>query len=253
MRDRPRTDVGTRPVATRRWANVSRPARVAHSVEQLTRNEQVAGSIPASGSDSLPPLLVPAYFGPWEAASWQRLLAAVPTVIVINPASGPGECAHEGYRSVVARFAAIGTAVLGYVTTAYLEKSMEDCAAEAERYRAWYGVPGIFWDEVPAEHHRGRVARLRALHGIVADGGGCVFNPGRPVPRTWFGSLPDCVFVTFEGPARAHGFIDPVGPRDRQCHLVHSATASEAAVFPTGLGFGYVTSDLPPNPWDVFA
>jgi hypothetical protein len=29
------------------------PARVAHSVEQLTRNEQVAGSIPASGSSFL--------------------------------------------------------------------------------------------------------------------------------------------------------------------------------------------------------
>ena len=244
---------GTRPVATRRWANVSRPARVAHSVEQLTRNEQVAGSIPASGSDSPPPLLVPAYFGPWEAASWERLLAATPSVIVINPASGPGACAHHGYRAIVHRFAAAGTSVLGYVTTAYLERPLDDCAAEAERYRAWYGVHGIFWDEVPAEHQRGRVARLRGLRTVVADGGPCVFNPGRAVPRTWFRSLPDCVFVTFEGPAGAHGFIDPVGPRDRQCHLVHSATAADATALPPGLGFGYVTADLPPNPWDVFA
>ena len=153
---------------------------------------------------------------------------------------------------MVGRFAAVGTAVLGYVTTTYLEKPLERCAAEAERYRAWYDVHGIFWDEVPAEPQRGRVARLRALRTILADGP-CVFNPGRPVPTTWFRSLPDCLFVTFEGPAGAHGLVDPVGPRDHQCHLVHSATAADAIVLPPGLGFGYVTPDLPPNPWDVFA
>ena len=197
---------------------------------------------------------MPAYFGPWEGDAWERLLAARPAVIVINPASGPGERAHGGYRELVARFAITDTAVLGYVTTSYLAKPIASCATEAARHTDWYGVHGIFWDEVPAERERGRVAALRSLRSIAGSGPGvrCVFNPGRPVSRGWYRSLSDSVFVTFEGPASAYDVVDVRGPSDRQCHLVHSADGDPVLPLP-GVGFAYVTPDRPPNPWDVFA
>ena len=251
---------GTRPERARPWAIISRPARVAHSVEQLTRNEQVAGSIPASGSSSSDSalssaLLVPAYFGPWESAVWDLVIAARPSVVVINPASGPGDIPHADYRDIVGRLDAVGSTVLGYVTTAYLAKPLQRCRMESESHRDWYGVHGIFWDEIPAERARGRVATLRSLRSWSGAGHGvrCVFNPGRPVSRSWFRSLPDSVFVTFEGPASAYGQARVIGPPERQCHLVHTVTEADPVSPPLGLGFAYLTTDLPPNPWDVFA
>ena len=80
----------------------------------------------------------------------------------------------------------------------------------------------------------------------------CVFNPGRRIPKLWFRSLPDAVFVTFEGPADRHGLADPTGPLDRQCHLVHGAVDPHAVELPEGIAFAYVTADEAPNPWDVF-
>ena len=258
------------------------PARVAQSVEQLTRNEQVASSILASGSvrrsfpgPSLTPvapaLFVPAYFGPWERGHWRRLLADRPATVVINPDSGPGVRVHDGYRELVEQLTASGASVLGYVATTYLAKPLGDCIDEADRHRRWYGVNGIFWDEMPRRDaiHAVRTLTIAAGRPLAnrsdptrspAVGARCVFNAGGPVPRRWMVASPDSLWVTFEGSAEAYvRYTDEAsdgGWRSdamlrRQCHLVHACGGLRPR-FPAGLGAAYSTSDRLPNPWDVY-
>ena len=244
------------------------PARVAQSVEQLTRNEQVASSILASGSAchsksvdrsalGRPRLCVPAYFGPWERDHWERLIADRPSTVVINPDSGPGVYEHDGYGELVEQLSANGTSVLGYVATSYLAKPLDSCVDEAVRYNRWYGVHGIFWDEFP---RRNAYRAVRTLHAAAlrpaarVAGVRCVFNAGGMVPKGWMLASPGAMWVTFEGSAAAYS--ERVNDRradmlHRQCHLVYEC-ADLPPRFPHGLGGAYATSDRLPNPWDVY-
>lgn len=260
----------------------SRPG--SSGVEQLTRNEQVAGSNPASGSKTtccanercsagpglsagslptsppphstpFPRALVPAYFGPWEVAEWAALQRLRPAGVVLNPDSGAGDAEHAGYRPIAQWFASQGTEVFGYIATNWLGRTINDLSAEAKRYSEWYGVTGLFFDEIPNGSQRGRTAFLRSLASLWG-GAHTVFNCGQPVPARWYSAVPDVRFGTFEGSAEDLARSAFVGPPHRQLHLVHSVTAAELSTVAATLAqrmvaFACVTADVIPNPWDV--
>jgi Spherulation-specific family 4 len=229
---------------------------------------------------------VPAYFGPWERDHWEALLAAQPSTIVVNPASGPGERRVEGYRDVVTRARHQSAAVLGYVALGFGDRSVSSCQEDMHTYQRFYGVQDFFFDEVPVEGHTRPPSLLRELYttsiGVNREIGAsaklpidnkraderhrpglCVFNPGRAIPVGWFRSLPHAEFVTFEGSAQQHirrfgdGPLELDGPAHRQWHLVHGCPRPQQPRFHTrlqaaGIGVSYLTRDALPNPWDVF-
>ncbi len=202
-----------------------------------------------------PALVVPAYFGPWAAGDWRTLLDLAPSTVIINPANGPGDHQHHGYRELVAQLHHCGSEVLGYVATSWLTRPRPAVAADVERYAEYYGVRGVFFDEIPNSPANGRTAELRRLAGLRGPAS-TVCNCGQPIPRRWFDALPEVRWGTFEGgpeALRAAGFV---GPPDRQVHLVHSVTDVDAAsvdaiLAQRGVALACVTSDELPNPWDV--
>jgi Spherulation-specific family 4 len=204
---------------------------------------------------SRPALVVPAYFGPWAIAAWEALIELAPSVVIVNPANGPGETGHEGYRELVGRLADRGSEVLGYVSTSWMTRDHADIATDVARYREFYGVEGAFFDEIPNAPAEGRTAALRRL-GAILGPSRTVCNCGQPIPPRWFDALPGVRWGTFEGGPGALKASRFTGPPDRQIHLVHSVTDADAdAVHATlaerGVAFGCVTSDEFPNPWDV--
>ncbi len=247
-------------------------------VEQLTRNEQVAGSIPASGSNistlhgpqtdrqtDLHPsnlchrrgvkLVVPAYFGPWERHHWAMLFDARPSVVVINPASGPGREPGPGYGPLVEQFQRYGTTVLGYVTTSWLTRSIPECSADAVAYVDSYGADGVLYDEIPAEPS----AQEQLVNLAAVSPHTFVFNPGRQIPSEFRRAIPAATWVSFEGTARQyierHARAQPAHPKD--WHLVHTVPPSlrprvHRILDRNRPGHAYVTADRMPNPWDVF-
>ena len=200
-------------------------------------------------------VMIPAYFGPWETQEWVAVQRLRPAAVVINPDSGAGLTEHPGYRSLVGRLAAQGTEVFGYVATGWLNRTIDELAAEAHRYRDWYNVGALFFDEIPNQGQRGRAANLRLLAGFCG-GPSTVFNCGQPVPARWYADVPDVRFGTFEGSPEGLSRSAFVGPPSRQLHLVHSVAPDAVATVLSTLAqrmvaFACVTADAMPNPWDV--
>ena len=84
--------------------------------------------------------------------------------------------------------------MLGYVATTFGARPATSVTANIARYREWYGVDGIFLDEVAHDvvHLPYYVALRRAIGDVV------VLNPGTVPARGYF-ALADVV-VTYEGP-----------------------------------------------------
>ncbi len=199
--------------------------------------------------------VVPAYFGPWATDEWDALFALRPAIVVINPANGPGEKPHDGYREIVERCEEIGTEVLGYVATGWLQRGADDIADDAHSYRRWYGTSGTFFDEIPNRSARGGLGVLTRLDELMRPQR-TVFNCGQPIPRRWYRLFPGVVWGTFEGGPAQLAESAFVGPPRRQIHLVHSVSAPTAAAVAAeltrrGVGFACITADELPNPWDV--
>ncbi|WP_327086239.1 spherulation-specific family 4 protein [Nonomuraea sp. NBC_01738] len=160
---------------------------------------------------------VPAFFHPVESAEhWRRLLAVPPRLAVVDP--GPERDAAFG--PVLARLAAAGTEVLARVDTDFGLRPAADVRADLRRVRAWYGVRGVFLDQVAAGADR--LAHYRE----IVDGvrGTIVLNPG-VYPDPGYAALAD-VLVTFDGPLAAYRAIrEPAWARElargRFCHLIH--------------------------------
>ncbi len=219
-----------------------------------------------SGSTGAPQpgvgLGVPAYFGPWEQEHWKHLLSDVPSVVVLNPANGPGDAPSGDYRVLREAMRELRIRVLIYVHTGYLTRSPEDTAVDVERSRSWFDADGVFFDEVPVDDTRSVRSKLDHLSDLSPVA--CAFNAGRVVPEAWYSRYPIASFVTFEGTPgqlaeRSLPDGSPVlrGPANRQWWLVHSApvrTHRETwnSFRNLGLGLGYVTNDRLPNPWDVY-
>jgi hypothetical protein len=199
--------------------------------------------------------LIPAYLPPGAVADLVRS-SKRPRMVIINPHNGPGAEAHASYRRAVRDVQAAGTRVLGYVATGYGARPQAEAAADAERYAAWYGVDGIFFDEASSD--AAQLPYYRALaQGARADvGRTVVLNPGTVPARGYF-DVADVV-VTFEGTYA--GYASAVGKMpdwlralrpDRVAHLVYGATRAQAidAVGAAAAGYVYVTSGVLPNPW----
>jgi hypothetical protein len=214
---------------------------------------------------------VPAYFGPWEAASWQQLLVDRPAVAIINPDTGPGTAPQPAYRDLVRAATEEGIAVLGYSTTSWGNRPIPEGVAERDRYVEWYGVNGMFWDEVSIVNKSNVKDRNLAYYVAAREcpsapgrtEGVAAFNSGRSIPPSFFTRMPEAYWVTFEGTFSMHrqlftrGRFEVEGPADRQWHLVHSVPENELLhlterLVGAGLALAYVTTDKLPNPWDIY-
>ena len=213
---------------------------------------------PPAGAVTCQSMAIPAYFYPGSA--WDQAIAAAPRVstMVMNPASGPGVALDPNYLAKVRQAQARGIQVLGYVHTSYGQRNSGLVRTEIQLYWQWYGVNGIFLDEVASSasalpYYRDLAAYIRqqASQRIV-------LNPG-VAPDEGYMSVGD-VIVVFEGtfasyvPLRLPTWINRY-PGTRFAHLVHATTSSQLRTAmdlskQRNAGFVYVTDDGMPNPWD---
>jgi hypothetical protein len=227
-----------------------------------------AGVDPVTGQR----LLIPAYFYPRQE-QWQEMCDAldergIAAVIVMNPASGPGEATDPVYRSVLADCRSRGQTVIGYVDTDYRGRKPSLVRADIQRFYELYpGIEGIFLDQISNEPGRSVKAYYRKLYRWIKE---CrpdalvVGNPGVPALTPWQvrgGGIADVLCVC-EMPAEEYAEWTPppwVAERDPGgfAHLVYatSGTDETAAVCiatqDKGAGWIYVTQGVMPNPWGV--
>lgn len=216
-------------------------------------------------------IMVPAYFyGAWYDPAqnqWDDMQAAlaqgVAVTAIVNPASGSGAAHNPDHARTVQDFRAAGGQVLGYVYSCYGDtqcfagapptRPVAEVLAQAQNYRDWYGVDGIFLDEVSGEaavlpYYQQALAGLRALQ----PGWRVVGNPGAAIPEAT-AALFDTV-VTFEqgrGDYSQHttaAWMAGAAP-SRIAHLHYNVATEEsmrsllAQAAQLGAGAVYITDD----------
>jgi hypothetical protein len=200
-----------------------------------------------------PGSLVPAYLHPPAIMALVER-STLPQLLVVNPASGPGAAPDAEYRRAISAAQGAGTRVLGYVPTAWGRRAAADVEADIDRYRAWYGVEGVFLDEAAADE--GHLAYYRALADHAR--GMVVLNPG-VVPARGYFDIADVV-VTFEGALAEYRERGGDEVPERSAHLIYGATREQALRVLSATAaarYVYVTSGTLPHPWggvpDYFA
>jgi hypothetical protein len=175
-----------------------------------------------------PRLVVPAYFHPAVApGDWAELARQADQIrlVVLNPASGPGDQADPAHLRALAPLREAGVAVAGYVDTNYGQRPRQDALADISRYRDWYGVSGVLFDRVSAGPEDLRHYALLARRARKLGAQTVVFNHGvHPYPD--YARHAD-ILGTFEGPWAV--YLEQAMPQwtrswppDRFYHVVYS-------------------------------
>jgi hypothetical protein len=203
-------------------------------------------------------MAIPAYFDPsplWEKAG----TAAGVEIMVMNPNSGVGSGFDQSYLETVQAAQRAGVLVIGYVYTSYGDRDPADVLTEIATYMDWYGVDGIFLDEVSSDarlvsHYRQFADTVHREQSLV------VLNPGTH-PAEDYMHIADVV-LTFEGNYDAYRKLkvpawvwnhDP----GKFWHLVYGVSNSSRMKTVLRLsqsrnvGYMYVTNDRLNNPWDT--
>ena len=125
-------------------------------------------------------VIVPAYFFPYDNTTpgqhqvgpyWSRLVNAAATyknrlVVIANPNNGPGSgqgWEKQKYSEAINKVRQRGGIVLGYVHLCYglnhnsaacNGRTLADIKSDIEKWKNWYNVDGIFFDEAPTATNR---------------------------------------------------------------------------------------------------
>lgn len=256
--------------------------QVAAKVDRSTRTDAARRRV------SYPSYWWASYYQPRESDTWADTLSDPSTVgfVIVNPNSGPGETASSDWQVQMDVARASGATVLGYVSSDYANAAIardgsrtpENIIAEIQSYVEWYGIDGVFldevsngWSEEQADDHVWYGDLVRSLRGqfpeLILVG-----NAGTNTRRD-YAEMFD-VLVTFEGTAERYLTTEKTNllPSDYQgiastkfWHMVHDvesreqATAVLSLASEVGAGHIYLTDDSnthePPamwgNPYDV--
>ena len=147
-------------------------------------------------------ILIPLYRHP--DTTWDYLIQvkhahpSVPIVAIINPDSGPGFW-DPTYVFGIKKLQSAGIPSIGYVYTRYGTRDSSEITADIDTYKNWYGVNGIFFDEmahVPGREdyylHLSNYAKSIGLNFTIG-------NPGKDVSPSYLGTVDNIVIYENSG------------------------------------------------------
>jgi hypothetical protein len=205
-------------------------------------------------------MAVPAYFYP--VSYWPQMESAAPvaSLVIMNPASGPGVQVDQTYVTTVQSAQSNGLTVIGYVTSSYATRPLATVKAEIGKYLRWYHVDGIFIDEASNDCAK-RSYYMNLFNSIKARDSQLkvVINPGTNTQECFMASAD--IVINFENTYAVYRTWSPSGweskyPASRFWHLVYGANETQMQRAITlskqrNAGWVYVTNDVLPNPWDT--
>ena len=211
-------------------------------------------------------VLIPAYFHPTAAGSWQRLndaAAQIPLIAILNPNSGPGAMRDPSYVKAVNELRRCGGSVVGYVSSSYTQRSFDLVKQDIDLYRSFYAIDGIFVDEMTADDLGAHVQYYRRVYDYIKSLDRkyrVITNPGTQVEEIYARTPCADILVTFESD-NGYPFYSPSGwtsgySPDRFCHLVYDVASAAVMTNYVHLAdtrraaWVYITDDKGANPWD---
>lgn len=249
------------------------PATATAAASAPTASAPTASAATASAAAAMVQRhLVPAYFYP-DGDNWEKVCDKAETklggsIIVMNPASGPGSSADPAYTEAIEYCHQKGQNVIGYVATAYADRSYGAVRGDIDTYEDLYpALDGIFVDEMSNDVATKNY--YRDLYKHVADiwaDGVVVGGPGSAASTAWQVKAPAVadLLVVFEGPKSAYNDWAPPSwvlsrPAELFAALVYDTPTKSkmkkvcADSKENNAGWVYVTDDDLSNPWDRLA
>jgi hypothetical protein len=145
-------------------------------------------------------VIIPLYIYPTDG-SWAALIQlkhahpSIPIVAIINPGDGPGKAIDSNYVNGIHNFKAAGITIVGYIATNFGSRSLAIVKSEMEAYKNWYGVNGIFFDEMGStknfiNYYRSLALEASSLHFAITIG-----NPGTIIDSNLVGIFSNiCIY-----------------------------------------------------------
>src|SRR5215510_1813668 len=123
---------------------------------------------------------------------------AVPMIACFNPSSGVGGSQNADYVNGVGKLKAAGIKMIGYVYTSYGSRDPVACKAEIDKYKTWYNVDGIFFDEMSntagkEQYYKDLTAYVKSKAMTITIG-----NPGTSTRESFVGSV-DTILIYESG------------------------------------------------------
>jgi len=203
---------------------------------------------------------------PWlkVAAQAQPGLDHTGSIVIMNPASGPGVAVVGDWTVAVNTARNYGHQIIGYVHTSYGARLYTDVTAEVDAYYTLYGVDGIFVDEM--SNDAAVKAYYQSLYAYIHTKAGnhlVVGNPGAAATTDWQVKAPKSadLLVIFEDTAANYlTWTAPAWTATYAAstfgHIVHTCLAADlptviARTRAQRAAYRYVTDDVMPNPFDT--
>jgi hypothetical protein len=211
-------------------------------------------------------LLVPTYFDPGgsRAKYWDQLFAAAKEcsiTAIVNPASGPGRRIDPAYTETLRRCKDSGVRPIGYVSTSYAKRNLEEVQADIDAWLRFYpGIQGFFFDEQSSgpeklDYYRALrdYARKQLTNAFV------VTNPGIVPDKGYLDGMAADVVCVFEHHSGFERWVRPEAtvPPERLYVLNYQVPDADkmrehvARLAKERVGYYYCTDDRLPNPWDT--
>src|SRR2546425_3118761 len=224
----------------------------------VTATARISFAAPSSSG-----VVIPLYTYPTDG-SWAASLQAknahpnVPIIAIINPSDGPGGSSDSNYVQGVKNFQAAGIIVIGYVATGYASHGMSDLDAQISRYKNWYSVNGIFFDEMA--NNQGNENYYSTLNTYVKSLGMTytMANPGTTTLKSYVGPLaPTTIYESAGTPSLSYPASATFYPSYSKSNFgflaysVPSLDTSFETSTSTYVQWMYITDDGLSNPWDT--
>lgn len=202
-------------------------------------------------------ILVPLYRHPdstWDdLIQVKRIHPSVPIIAIVNPDNGPGFW-DPAYVLGVKKLQSAGIPSLGYVYTSYGARNSSEITADIGAYKNWYGVNGIFFDEMA--HVSGKEDYYLHLSNYAKSLGlnFTVGNPGKDTSPSYLGTVDNVVIYENSGLpsielltgwhtkySKYNFSILSYGVDNLDAKFVQTAS--------NHVGLIYITDKTLPNPW----
>lgn len=152
---------------------------------------------PAGATEASTGIVIPLYADPpspaWDAVVLDRTEHPdVPMIVVINPDDGPSPY-NLNYVPAVRHLQSLGIMVLGYVRTGYGTIPFSNMTYEISEYRDWYGVNGVFFDEMSYWHGNETLYSNLSNYSRSVGLGYTMGNPGIDTLPSYIGTVNNIV------------------------------------------------------------
>lgn len=233
------------------------PPVSADGIRQVDRDFSTGVPVDYSKTGVFFPLFAP------PGRFWDQMLEyrlehpSLPWISVINPDNGPGRRANPLYTQYIGDLKEANVLVLGYVSTFWAATPIEDVKEDIKKYREFYDIDGIFFDEmsntkeyVPYYKELVEYAESLGLNYTIG-------NTGTDAAPEYVGVVDNIVISEGYGVPTLSRLGGWHADHDKGnfSYIAHSQTTVDRVFIATAKDFAsyvYVTDDIMPNPYNRF-